>query len=69
MHYFLTWSTPSDYIYKTRTQFKINLDQQFLLINYELYIIKIISLKIIFEYEFNDIFFMIYILFLVGKNC
>jgi hypothetical protein len=60
--------TSSGFVYRARTQFKINFDHQFLLINYELYTIKIISLKTTFEYESNDIFFIIYILFFHNKN-
>jgi hypothetical protein len=60
--------TTSSFIYKARTQFKINFDHKFSLTNYELYVIKIITLKTSFEYESNDIKFMIYISFFVGKN-
>jgi hypothetical protein len=62
------YGTSSGFVYRARTQFKINFDHQFLLINYELYTIKIISLKATFEYESNDIFFVIYILFFLDKN-
>jgi hypothetical protein len=60
--------TSSGFVYKARTQFKINFDHQFLLINYKLYVIKIISLESTFEYESNYIFFIIYILFFLSKN-
>jgi hypothetical protein len=46
----------------------INFDHKFLPTNYELYVINIISLETSFEYEFNDINFIIYITFFVGKN-
>jgi hypothetical protein len=61
-------NTSSGFVYKARTQFKINFDHQFLLTNYKLYIMKIISLKSTFEYESNYIFFIIYILFFLSKN-
>jgi hypothetical protein len=61
-------NTSSRLVYKARTRIKINFDHLFLLTNYELYVIKIISLETSFEYESSDIIFMIYILFFVGKN-
>jgi hypothetical protein len=62
-------TTISGFIYKAPTQFKINFNHQFLLINYKLYIKKIIPLKTTIEYESNDIFFIIYILSFYGKKC
>jgi hypothetical protein len=45
-------------------QFKIYFDRKFLPINYELYTIKIIPLKILI-YKSTDILFMIYISYLL----
>jgi hypothetical protein len=64
----LKYITTSSFVYKARTQFKINFDHIFSLINYELHATKIISLETSFEYESNNINFMIYILFFVDKN-
>jgi hypothetical protein len=58
----------SGFVYKARTQFKIRFDHNFLPINYELYTIKIIPLETFLIYESTDIFFIIYISFVVSKN-
>jgi hypothetical protein len=65
---FIVHSTSSRSVYKACTWIKVNFDHLFLLNNYELYVIKIISLETSFKYEFNDIIFSIYISFCVGKN-
>jgi hypothetical protein len=46
---------------------KVNFDHLFSSTNYELYVIKIVSLETSFN-ESNDIIFMIYISFFVDKN-
>jgi hypothetical protein len=60
--------TTSSFVYKACMQFKINFDHKLTPTNYELYSIKIISLETSFVYESNDINFMIYISFFIGKN-
>jgi hypothetical protein len=57
------FSTSSMPVYKARTWIKVNFDHLFLLTNYELNVIKIISLETSFEYESNDMIFTIYISF------
>jgi hypothetical protein len=48
--------------------FKMNFYHQFSPIKFKLYAIKGIPLENTFEYESNDIFFILYILFFVGQN-
>jgi hypothetical protein len=62
-----TLATPSRTVYKIRTWIKVNFNHLFLLINYKLYVLKIILLETSFEYKFNDIIFIIYILLFVAK--
>jgi hypothetical protein len=56
----------SGFVYKARTQFKVNFDHQFLPTNYELCVIKIIPFKTFLKYRSNDIIFMIYYILFCG---
>jgi hypothetical protein len=53
-------STPSGFVYKAHTHFKINFDHQFLLTTNQIYIIRNISVDSYIKKVSNGIIFMMY---------